>query len=71
MCYVSVILDYGRNRIPINQWDRQSFDQFQRVVKEAEVLDATTGQPDCEDPEKAQWMREVEERLRALEDGSV
>jgi hypothetical protein len=66
MCAVSVVLDYGRTH-PLRDWNQQSFGRFKVLVKEAEKFDADTNQPDCEDPEKAKWMREVEERLARLE----
>lgn len=68
MCVVSAIFDYGRQRIPMDQWTPDAFDQFKKVVKAAERFDEAAGQPDCEDLAKAAWMREVERRLKALED---
>jgi len=61
-----MVYDYGR-RTPTDQWDRQKFDELKRLIDSAKRYDDLTKQPDCEDPAKAAWMREVEERLRKLE----
>lgn len=66
MCAVSVILDYGR-RIHIQDWNQQNWRDFQTLKQQAEEFDRKTDQPDCEDPAKAAWMREVEARLAKLE----
>lgn len=45
-------------------------DAFQKAVDAAKVFDVITGQPDCEDPDKAKLLdriAELEERLTALE----
>jgi hypothetical protein len=68
MCAVSVVLDYGRENIPPYQWTRPAFDEFKEVIRRLEALDEKLDQPDCEDPEKAKWMEEVERRLKALEE---
>jgi hypothetical protein len=67
MCIVSAVMDYGRERIPVQQWTPETFGQFQQILIELQKLDAKLSQPDCEDPEKAKWMREVEGRLAKLE----
>jgi uncharacterized protein (DUF3084 family) len=66
MCAVSVILDYGR-QMPMDNWNHQKWRDFQTLKQQAEEFDSKTDQPDCEDPAKAEWMREVEERLARLE----
>ena len=70
MCMVSVINDYGRQNIPTVQWNYNNFNEFKEILKRLEALDAKLGQPDCETPEKTAWMKEVEERLAALEPGN-
>ena len=81
MCSVSVIFDYYRDRTvphpwpPLNvtnapapiDWTPETWKMLKEVIERLKVLDAKTGQPDCEDPAKAAWMREVEERLAKLE----
>lgn len=68
MCTISVIFDYGRERIGVERWTPETFDQFKKILEEAAKLDTVLGEPDCEDPKKAEWMKEVERRLDALED---
>lgn len=67
MCSVSAIMDYGRTRVPMEQWTRPAFNEFKEVIERLEALDKKLDQPHCEDAAKAEWMREVEERLRRLE----
>ena len=82
MCSVSVIQDYFRQQTkpwnvwpnnmvrptpPIN-WTPETWKLLKEIIAKLEVLDAKTGQPDCEDPAKAEWMREIEERLSKLEE---
>lgn len=38
------------------------------LIKQARELDKLTGEPDCEDPKKTQWIRDVEKRLDELEE---
>lgn len=66
MCLVSVVSDYGRGIAP-QQWTKPVFNEYQEILKRLTGLDAKLNQPDCEDPEKAAWMRAIEERLSALE----
>lgn len=86
MCIVSNVFDYGSTvpmpHVPSypppvqpqptqgSPWTREAFEDFKKLIKLAEKLDEKLNQPDCEDPEKAAWMREVERRLKALEDGA-
>jgi hypothetical protein len=37
------------------------------MVEQAKEFDKATKQPDCEDPKKAEFMREVLDRLAAIE----
>lgn len=67
MCAVSATMDYMRQHIPIAQWDRPMFNEYQEILNRLAALDAKLGQPDCEDPAKAEWMQQVEERLARLE----
>lgn len=81
MCAVSVVQDYFRERTiqpqPFNQWpptpapainwQPDTWKLYKEILEKLTELDRKTGQPDCEDPAKAAWMREVEKRLAALE----
>ena len=66
MCAVSAVYDYFGTK-PISIWDRPTFDEFKEILERLEKIDKKLDQPECEDPAKAAWMREVEERLAALE----
>jgi len=68
MCAVSMVYAYGRDRIDENQWTRESWDHYQKLIKQAEAFDKAAKQPDCEDIEKAKWMKNMEERIKKLED---
>lgn len=67
MCSTSAIMDYGRQHVPLQQWTRPAFNEFQEILRRLEKLDEALNQPDCEDPAKAEWMKAVEDRLAALE----
>jgi hypothetical protein len=47
----------------LRQW-KKAIDEMIRV---AEEYDKATNQPNCEDPKKMEWMKEVEKRLAELE----
>lgn len=66
MCVVSMVYDYGR-RLPADEWTRPALDEWKRLIEQAGRADRIMKQPDCEDPAKAAWMREIEDRLRKLE----
>lgn len=61
MCAVSMVYDYGRDRIL--DWNRPGIIQFKKLVEEAKKFDEVTNQPDCEDPEKAKFMEELDRKL--------
>lgn len=67
MCVYSMVLDYGRWRVPQNEWNWENWQKYQELIRKAEEFDKAAKQPDCEDEEKKKWMNEVEERLRKLE----
>lgn len=46
---------------------RRILDAFRRAEKAARTVDELTGQPDCEDPDKAQLEKRVAELERQLE----
>lgn len=67
MCAVSAIHDYYRTNVPIDQWTVSRFNEYKDIVRRLDELDKKLSQPDCDDPAKAAWMREVEARLKVLE----
>lgn len=62
MCSVSVIYDMFKP-MPDDWYNRERIDLFRRMVSDARLLDKESGQPDCEDPEKAK----VESRINEIE----
>jgi hypothetical protein len=63
MCAVSVIYDMFA-RLPDVWYTPQRIQLFHTMVADARIFDAESGQPDCEDPEKAK----LEERIQELEE---
>lgn len=62
MCAVSVIYDmFGKQ--PDDWYTLDRIKLFKSMVADARLFDQESGQPDCEDPEKAK----VEERISNLE----
>lgn len=62
MCAVSAMMDYGRN-LPEDFWTKENYEAFRRIIQEAVKFDKDTGQPDCEDPKKAEFIQVVERKL--------
>ena len=52
MCAVSVMYDYMRTAVPLHQWTRPIFNEFQEIIQKLDRLDKQLDQPDCEDPSK-------------------
>jgi hypothetical protein len=67
MCAVSAVHDNYSIGVPLQQWTRPLFNEYQDIIARLDALDKKLGQKECEDPSKAAWMREVEKRLSALE----
>lgn len=66
MCMISAVVDYGRN-IPWQNWTPPLWAEFQELLERVRKIDEKLNQPDCEDPAKQAWMRDVERRLAELE----
>ena len=61
MCAVSGILKYGQG---LNiKWDALSIPGFLELVEAAKKFDKATGQPDCEDPKKVEFLDYLESQL--------
>lgn len=67
MCSVSVIQHYMGTSTEPAQWTRPMLNEYQEIIRRLDKLDGQLGQPDCVDPAKEAWMREVEARLDAME----
>jgi hypothetical protein len=72
MCVVSMVLEYAKTNFPVPDYNWQTFNMLQDIVRRLELLDARMDQPECKDPVKAQYLDEVkahlEEQDRRLEE---
>lgn len=67
MCAVSVIYDmFGKQ--PDSWYTLQRIDLFHSMVTDAKAFDIESGQPDCEDAEKAKLVERIEELEKQLAD---
>jgi hypothetical protein len=62
MCAVSVVYDWF-GKMPETWYTQPRIDLFHSMVTTAKQFDEESGQPDCQDPEKAK----LEERIAELE----
>jgi hypothetical protein len=72
-----MIGDYYRPRSPFDcfplpekpplDWDETKMRKLRELMDKAREMDDLMGEPQCEDPNKTAWMREIEERLKKLE----
>jgi len=46
---------------------KEEWEAFWELVEKARKFDELTGQPDCEDPQKSEWVKAIEARLDRLE----
>lgn len=69
MCAVSVIYDmFGKQ--PDDWYTQERIDLFKRMVADARLFDEESGQPDCEDAEKAKVTERIEKIEEQLEKGN-
>lgn len=59
MCMVSMVSDYGQNRIPYQHWTGPSWQEYQSLLEKARKFDAMMGQADCVDPNKDAWQQKM------------
>lgn len=62
MCTVSMVIDYARNmdlEDPERNWqlNQEIKDKFAKLLWAAKEFDTVAKQPDCEDPEKVEWLK--------------
>lgn len=81
MCIVSTIIDSGKSVWPgwvqpyqpmvsqpyNNEPTPDQWREFMELVEKAKKFDEMTGQANCEDPEKVDWMLKMESRMAELE----
>jgi hypothetical protein len=63
-----MIMDYGRERIGPGKWTFDTWIDYKKLIEDAKKIDEKLGEPNCEDPAKTAWMKEIEDRLKRLED---
>lgn len=54
--------------MPDDWYTLERIDLFRRMVVDARLFDVESGQPDCEDPEKAKLQSRIEELEKQLEE---
>lgn len=62
MCVMSMIFDYHQ-KLPLDYWNLERYTLFKDLLEEVKQYDEKTGQKDCVDPEKAELLERIEERL--------
>jgi hypothetical protein len=65
MCASSVILDYARNQVPLNQWTEQSYSNLRALVDLAAKFDEALEQKDCETVAKLEVFDVIEEYINS------
>jgi hypothetical protein len=66
MCVVSMVYDYGQ-RMPRDWWDMDKYHEYRRLLENAKRFDDKTNQPHCEDETKADFLKQIMERLDKIE----
>lgn len=67
MCVVSNVYDFAK-WIPQESWNNDLYVQFLDLLRKVEEIDRKLNQPDCENPAKAAFLKDVEARLKRLEE---
>lgn len=67
MCVVSMIHDWA-SKLPTQTWDPNLLDLYHDLLRRVNEIDAKLGLPNCESPEKAAFLKEIEERVKKLEE---
>jgi hypothetical protein len=63
MCVVSMIHQY-HEQFPKEWWTPNKFEQFKDLTQVVEKYDEATGQKECLDPEKAKFLKVIEDYLK-------
>lgn len=73
MCAVSYVADLGKDWTDTNGWDwwkQPNYDDYQELIRKARKWDELTNQPDCVDEEKDKFLKELDARMKKLEEGT-
>lgn len=71
MCLVSMVTDWHQRTYPVTHpyWDvSDNHKKFKEILDAVKELDKRLGQPDCVDPKKDEYIKELEARIKRLED---
>ena len=65
MCAVSMITGHYRDLYPnIQQFPAPEFPNYAELVRKARLYDEIMRQPDCPDPKKDAWHKDLEQLMR-------
>lgn len=67
MCVTSVIHDYGKESWDRRPWAPTAIEKYHDLIDAAQEFDEVAGEPDCEDPKKAEFLKELEDRVGQVE----
>lgn len=76
MCVYSMVVNDAMRQWPnqpfydLNTYigpTREQMDKIIKLLEAAKEYDAATGQKDCEDPDKVDWISKLEKRIAELE----
>lgn len=67
MCTVSAVSGAFQHYVPQKPWAAVDIQDIKKIIALCEKIDRRLGEPDCIDPDKDEWMKSMEARLRALE----
>jgi hypothetical protein len=68
MCVVSNMMDSARYQWPpISTWPVQTVTDFSEIIKKLSEIDKKLGAKDCYDPKKEAFLKELDDRLKAIE----
>lgn len=66
MCAVSMVLDYSQ-RTPLEDYNLDSYRRLMEMVEAAKQFDKVNKEPDCEDPQKVEFLKQIIDRLEKIE----
>jgi hypothetical protein len=72
MCVVSNMVDSMREQWPpISSWPAPQVIDISSILDAIRALDEKLGAKDCHDPKKDKFLKELEERVKALEEANA
>ena len=71
MCAYSMMADFAQEWIPQRTWTRPMLSEYQQIIDLLKSMDKKLGIPDCGEEEKTEFLKNIEKRLKALEDAQA